>query len=159
MPAAGRRTPAHGWGVLLLVTGILLILAAAGTAAVLIIKDVARFTSEQHRRYKAWKQALPPEQRACVEAAEFAGAAAAAAATIHHQWEKAKRWRGEVETGRAGGMAQVRQMYAGQWAQEQQAAALHDVAQQLATAVQSGGNSGLLHRPNRSDIFGNLIPR
>jgi MFS family permease len=151
--------PAHGWGMLLLVTGILLILAAVAAVAGLIIKDIARFTSEQHRRYQAWKQALPPEQRAYVEAAEFAGAAAAAAATIHHQWEKAKRWRAEAETGRAAGMAQVRQMYAGQWAQQQQAAALHDVAQQVATALQSGGDSGLLHRPNRSDIFGNLIPK
>jgi hypothetical protein len=151
--------PAHGWGMLLLVTGILLILAVIGTAAGLIIKDVAHFTSEQTRRYKEWKQALPPEQRACVEAAEFAAAAAAAAATIHHQWEKAQRWHAEAEAGRAAGIAQVHQMHASQWAQQQQAAALHDVAQQAATALQSGGNSGLVHRPNRSDIFGNLIPR
>lgn len=46
-------SPAHGWGMPLLVTGILLILAAAGTAAGLIIKDIATFTAEQNRRYKA----------------------------------------------------------------------------------------------------------
>ncbi len=135
---AGRVLDASECGIV-----VDMILAAAGTAAGLVIKDIARFTAGQHRRYKAWKQALPPEQRACVEAA----------ATIEHQWEKAKHRHAEVEAGRAAGIAQVRQMHAGQWAQLQQEAALHDVAQQ------SGGNPGLLHQPNRSDIFGNLIQK
>ncbi|HVD02711.1 MAG TPA: hypothetical protein VNF75_01010 [Candidatus Dormibacteraeota bacterium] len=132
------------------------------TGAAWMIADIVKFSIKQADNYRKWKASLPPEHRAYVEAAEVAAAAAASAATVRHQWEKIRRFHAESQAGLASGFAHGQQMYADQQAQQRQQATLHGLAQEIASAIgqrPTPDDSWLLHQSNRSDIFGNFLPR
>ena len=66
------------------VAGAALILLPLIIAALWLVIVIARMAAAEHRRYRAWKATLPPEQRTAVELAEAAALTVAAIAWHEH---------------------------------------------------------------------------
>ena len=49
-----------------------------------MVTEVVRFSAQQHRRYREWKESLTPQQRAAVDLAEAAAMTAADLAMRQH---------------------------------------------------------------------------
>ncbi|HEY6310704.1 MAG TPA: hypothetical protein VIY52_07840 [Streptosporangiaceae bacterium] len=64
--------------------GVVFILTPLWAGIGWIVTEVVKFSVQQHRRYRAWKASLTPQQRAAVDLAEAAAITTAVAAMREH---------------------------------------------------------------------------